>query len=219
MTRPNGSGEGLAALRKSINPSTDRDLSSPTHRSRAASTSPGRRAVPAPTSPTPATLVYIPFALDAVTTATGPATAVTGADAAVATHITQRRQLHRRRADVALPRLHADHRRRRDVRPEHAAGRWRPADPPLHPAARLRHPQLLGVPRWELQHHHAAAVRARPLGARPRPSRSRSTTARSSRRTRTGSVRSRSHSSSRRATVTTTVVTTWRSTASTASRR
>jgi len=88
MTRPNGSGEGLAALRKSINPSTTAaQLAAPPSPGcvdfSRSSSGPGANA-----SPTGA-LQYVPFALDALATATGPATAVTGGNPAVATAITQ----------------------------------------------------------------------------------------------------------------------------------
>jgi phosphate transport system substrate-binding protein len=88
MTRPNGSGEGLAALRKSINPSTTAvQLADPPEAGcvdfSRSSSGPGANAS------TNGALQYVPFALDAVATATGPATAVTGSDPAVATAITQ----------------------------------------------------------------------------------------------------------------------------------
>jgi phosphate transport system substrate-binding protein len=88
MTRPNGSGEGLAALRKSINPATTAvQLAQPPTAGcvdfSRSSAGPGANA-----SATGA-LQYVPFALDAVATATGPATAVTGTDPAAATQITQ----------------------------------------------------------------------------------------------------------------------------------
>lgn len=88
MTRPNGSGEGLNALRKSINPNTTAaQLADPPEPGcvdfSRSSSGPGTHA-----SVTGA-LQYVPFALDAVATATGPATAVGGSDPAVATAITQ----------------------------------------------------------------------------------------------------------------------------------
>src|SRR5215469_3763388 len=88
MTRPNGSGEGLNALRKSINPSTVApQLAAPPSQGcidfSRSSSGPGNNA-----SVTGA-LQYIPFALDAVGTATGPAAAVGPPDPAVATAITQ----------------------------------------------------------------------------------------------------------------------------------
>ena len=88
MTRPNGSGEGLAALRKSLNPSTTAtQLTDPPEAGcidfSRSSSGPGSNAS------TTGALQYIPFALDAVGTATGPATAVGGSDPAVATAITQ----------------------------------------------------------------------------------------------------------------------------------
>jgi phosphate transport system substrate-binding protein len=88
MTRPNGSGEGLAALRKSINPSTTAtQLANPPEPGcvdfSRSSSGPGANQDNA------GDLVYIPFALDAVATATGPAAAVGGSDPAQATAITQ----------------------------------------------------------------------------------------------------------------------------------
>jgi ABC-type phosphate transport system substrate-binding protein len=84
FARPNGSGEGVDALRTALGggPGT-----APTPR-------PGTGCVDiARSSSGPATnasgqLVYIPFALDAVAMATGPASAVTGSDPSVATSIT-----------------------------------------------------------------------------------------------------------------------------------
>jgi phosphate transport system substrate-binding protein len=87
MTRPNGSTEGLNALRKSINPST-------TAAQLAAAPSAGCVDIarssngPGTNASTNGALQYIPFALDALATATGPATAITGTNAAVATAIT-----------------------------------------------------------------------------------------------------------------------------------
>jgi ABC-type phosphate transport system substrate-binding protein len=87
MTRPNGSGQGLNALRKSINPNTTApqlaDAPEPGCVDWARSSSGPSTANASPTGD----LVYVPFALDAVATATGPATAVTGTDPAVATNI------------------------------------------------------------------------------------------------------------------------------------
>jgi ABC-type phosphate transport system substrate-binding protein len=87
MTRPNGSGEGLAALRKSINPATTAvQLAQPP--------TPGcvdfsrSSAGPGTNASATGALQYVPFALDAVAPATGPTTAVTGTDPAVATQIT-----------------------------------------------------------------------------------------------------------------------------------
>lgn len=84
FTRPNGSGEGLAALRKSINQSTTAtQLAAPPQANcidfSRSSSGPGTNA-----SVTGA-LIYIPFALDAVAGSTGPtsgtgATAITTAD-------------------------------------------------------------------------------------------------------------------------------------------
>ena len=85
MTRPNGSGEGLNALRKSLNPSsTAAQLALPP--------SPGcvdfARSSSGPGTNVSATglLQYVPFALDAVGTATGPATAVGTIPATTITH-------------------------------------------------------------------------------------------------------------------------------------
>lgn len=82
MTRPNGSGEGVTALRQSLG-STVSGLADPPEAGcvdfARSSSGPGTNAS------TSGQLVYIPFALDAVGTATGPATAATGA---VATNIT-----------------------------------------------------------------------------------------------------------------------------------
>jgi phosphate transport system substrate-binding protein len=92
MTRPNGSGEGLNALRKSINPATtaaqlaDAPEAGCVDFARSSS-GPGANAS------VNGTLAYVPFALDAVAPATGPATAVTGADPAQATVITHADQL------------------------------------------------------------------------------------------------------------------------------
>jgi ABC-type phosphate transport system substrate-binding protein len=84
MTRPNGSGEGLNALRKSLDPGTTAvQLADPPEPGcvdiARSSNGPGANA-----SVTGA-LQYVPFALDAVATVTGPATAGGGA---VATNIT-----------------------------------------------------------------------------------------------------------------------------------
>ena len=89
MTRPNGSGEGLNALRKSINQATSAaQLLDPPEAGcvdfSRSSSGPGTLHG----SPNGA-LQYVPFALDAVGTATGPATAVGPPDPAVATAITQ----------------------------------------------------------------------------------------------------------------------------------
>jgi phosphate transport system substrate-binding protein len=80
MSRPNGSGEGVNALRKSINPATTAaQLADPPE--------PGcvdiarSSSAPGANQSNTGALVYIPFALDAVATATGPATAVGGAKA------------------------------------------------------------------------------------------------------------------------------------------
>lgn len=88
LTRPNGSGEGVNALRKSLNPNTSAaqlaDAPEPGCVDIARSSS-----GPGSNQANTGQLVYIPFALDAVATATGPATAVGGSDPAVATAITQ----------------------------------------------------------------------------------------------------------------------------------
>jgi PBP superfamily domain len=83
MTRPNGSGEGVNALRKSLNAASGAtQLADPPE--------PGcvdvARSSGGPAADPNGSLIYVPFALDAVATATGPATATAGA---VATHITQ----------------------------------------------------------------------------------------------------------------------------------
>jgi hypothetical protein len=88
MTRPNGSTEGLNALRKSLNAGTTApQLPDPPEPGcvdiARSSSGPGGNANPS------GQLAYIPFALDAVATATGPATAVGPPDPAVATAITQ----------------------------------------------------------------------------------------------------------------------------------
>jgi phosphate transport system substrate-binding protein len=88
FTRPNGSGEGVNALRYSINPSTTAtQLAVPPQQGcidiARSSSAPGGNAS------TSGQLIYIPFALDAVTGATGPSTAGTiGGVNAVATQIT-----------------------------------------------------------------------------------------------------------------------------------
>jgi hypothetical protein len=87
-TRPNGSGEGLNALRKSLNPATTAaQLADPPEAGCVDFARSSSGPATADASPNGA-LVYIPFALDAVAGATGPATAVTGSDPAVATNIT-----------------------------------------------------------------------------------------------------------------------------------
>jgi phosphate transport system substrate-binding protein len=88
-TRPNGSTEGLNALRKSINPSTTAtQLASPPQQGcidiGRSSSGPGANAS------TNGGLVYIPFAVDAVGGSVGPATGgVVGGVTTVATAITQ----------------------------------------------------------------------------------------------------------------------------------
>lgn len=79
MTRPNGSGQGLNALRKSINTGTGAtQLANPPEAGCVdfARSSSGPSAADANAN---GQLVYVPFALDAVATATGPATAANGA--------------------------------------------------------------------------------------------------------------------------------------------
>jgi phosphate transport system substrate-binding protein len=84
MARPNGSGEGLAALRKSINPNSSATPPLP-------APSPGcidfsrSSSGPGGNAATNGDLQYVPFALDAVATATGPAAAVGGAPATLIT--------------------------------------------------------------------------------------------------------------------------------------
>jgi phosphate transport system substrate-binding protein len=87
FTRPDGSGQGLSALRKSINPNTTAaQLAIP----------PGPNCVdiarsfsgPSSNQSNTGTLVYIPFALDAVTDATGPTTKITTADDFTLTDLT-----------------------------------------------------------------------------------------------------------------------------------
>jgi hypothetical protein len=79
MTRPNGSGEGLAALRKSINQSTTAvQLASPPS---AGCVDIGRSSSnPGTNASSTGTLQYIPFALDGVAGATGATTNIAGAD-------------------------------------------------------------------------------------------------------------------------------------------
>jgi phosphate transport system substrate-binding protein len=81
FTRPNGSGEGLAALRKSINPSTTAtQLPAPPQQN---CIDIGRSsAAPGTNASTTGGLVYIPYALDGVTGAVGPTgtTAITTAN-------------------------------------------------------------------------------------------------------------------------------------------
>ncbi len=86
MGRPNGSTAGLNALRYSINQSSTAGPLAPPPSAGCvdvarSSSGPGTNVS------TTGLLQYIPFALDAVTSATGPATAVTGTDPAVATAI------------------------------------------------------------------------------------------------------------------------------------
>ena len=88
MTRPNGSTEGLNALRKSLNPGTTApqlvDPPEPGCVDIARSSS-----GPGTNQNNAGQLLYMPFGLDAVATATGPAVAVGPPDPAVATAITQ----------------------------------------------------------------------------------------------------------------------------------
>jgi ABC-type phosphate transport system substrate-binding protein len=85
MTRPNGSGEGLSALRKSVNPATAAAvLADPPEPGCVdfARSSGG----PGGNQSDTGQLVYVPFALDAVAPATGPAVAAGGAVATAITH-------------------------------------------------------------------------------------------------------------------------------------
>jgi phosphate transport system substrate-binding protein len=79
MTRPNGSGEGLSALRKSINPATAAgQLADPPE---PGCVDVGRSSSgPGGNQNNAGLLVYIPFALDAVATATGGTTNIAQAD-------------------------------------------------------------------------------------------------------------------------------------------
>jgi ABC-type phosphate transport system substrate-binding protein len=80
FSRPNGSGQGLAALRKSINPSTTAtQLPGPPQPNCIDFSRSSSAPATADKSPTGA-LVYIPFALDAVTIAAGSATTVAQAN-------------------------------------------------------------------------------------------------------------------------------------------
>jgi phosphate transport system substrate-binding protein len=79
MTRPNGSGEGVSALRKSVNPATAAtQLADPPEPGcvdfARSSSGPGTN------QSNSGLLVYIPFALDAVAPATGGTTNIAGAD-------------------------------------------------------------------------------------------------------------------------------------------
>ena len=85
FTRPNGSGAGLAQLQYSINSATGNQPGG-TKPTISGCVDFGRSSS-GPTFSATGKLVYIPFALDAVTSATGPATAVGGGDPAVATEI------------------------------------------------------------------------------------------------------------------------------------
>jgi ABC-type phosphate transport system substrate-binding protein len=88
MTRPNGSGEGLNAFRRSFNPgSIAAQLADAPEAGCVDFARSSSGPATADASPTGA-LVFIPFALDAVAGATGPATAVGAPDPAVATAIT-----------------------------------------------------------------------------------------------------------------------------------
>jgi ABC-type phosphate transport system substrate-binding protein len=87
MTRPNGSGEGLAALRKSINQNTTATQLADPPEAGCVDFSRSSGAPATADASTTGALIYVPFALDAVAPATGPATAVGGSDPAVATAI------------------------------------------------------------------------------------------------------------------------------------
>ncbi|MFG2040776.1 hypothetical protein [Dactylosporangium sp. NPDC048998] len=87
MTRPNSSATGIAALRKSINPNTTApQLSDPPE---AGCVDFARSGLPPSAADVSANggLIYMPFGLDGIAVATGPSTAVTGTDPAVATAI------------------------------------------------------------------------------------------------------------------------------------
>src|SRR5262245_44656017 len=93
MTRPNGSGEGVSALRKAINPATAAtQLADPPEPGCVdigrSSSGPGNNAN------TAGGLVYIPFALDAVATATGGTTNIAQADGFTLTQLQQIYQGH-----------------------------------------------------------------------------------------------------------------------------
>jgi hypothetical protein len=80
FSRPNGTNQGLAALRKSINPTTTAtQLPGPPEPNCVDVARAANPPATADKSPTGA-LVYIPFALDAVTGAAGPATTITQAN-------------------------------------------------------------------------------------------------------------------------------------------
>ena len=149
MTRPNGSGEGLNALRKSLNPATTAtqltDQPEPGCVDIARSSNgPGANA-----SVTGA-LQYVPFELDAVATSTGPATAGGGA---VATNITHADDLTLGNPTTpgTLIKLYRDCApvvgRRCHLQPEHpGTGRY-PGDPPVRATVRLRHADVLEIGR------------------------------------------------------------------------
>jgi ABC-type phosphate transport system substrate-binding protein len=83
FSRPNGSGEGLSALRKSINPAGVGDPAKPLPVMPQAGCVDVARSSSGPSSTVKTTtgvLVYIPFALDAVAPATGGTTNITQAD-------------------------------------------------------------------------------------------------------------------------------------------
>jgi hypothetical protein len=85
MTRPNGSGQGQTALRRSMEPASVGVPAgdAPEHMCVDIARS---SAGPNPASPS-GLVAFVPFAVDAVAAATGPATAVSGSDPAVATKI------------------------------------------------------------------------------------------------------------------------------------
>jgi phosphate transport system substrate-binding protein len=84
FARPNGSGEGVDALRAALGGNSG-TAPAPTPTAGCVDIA---RSSSGPTNDPAGQLVYIPFALDAVAPATGPATAVGGSDPAVATSIT-----------------------------------------------------------------------------------------------------------------------------------
>jgi hypothetical protein len=92
-TRPNGSGQGLNALRKSINQSTTAAQLANPPQANCIDISRSSSAVTSQNQAADGSLVYIPFAVDAVTGAVGPTTSgtingSTGPVTAVATNLT-----------------------------------------------------------------------------------------------------------------------------------
>jgi len=90
ITRPNGSGEGLNALRRSFSSTSQASGLSPHPVALGAGCFDGSRSSSGPAAnvvdPTAGLLIYVPFALDAVADATGPATASSGQVATKITH-------------------------------------------------------------------------------------------------------------------------------------